>query len=60
MRQRTLVEVHALFTNMNNQLMQEYQNKHLGQVYIDQDRILTTTLMPITLLLVKLDKQSLY
>jgi len=60
MRQRTLVEVHALFTDMNNQLMREYQNKHLGQVNIDQDRILTTTLMPMTLLLIKLDKQSLY
>jgi len=40
--------------------MREYQNKNLVQVNIDQDRILTTTLMPITLLLIKLDKQSLY
>ena len=56
MRQRTLVEVHALFIDMNNQLMREYQNKNLGQ---NQDRILTTTLIPMTLLLIKLDKQSL-
>ena len=48
--------------------MREYQNKNKSRSSIiddrslnfDPNRILTTTLMPVTLLLIKLEKQSIY